>query len=1116
MSTSSRRPAKRPRTNNDNVYHHSIPFNDDIDVVFSRDNLTRRVNDSVANTPAERIPQTSTSKTWNAATSWAPQDDPEFALDADGGLYNEAVDGDIACEVVQVPTGPPKRSKVAKRPNVVWMETHRQHYLDEIMRWEGRGDFMHSVSCPDCASRKAATPGPAEYRCVECFLPDLLCSSCCVKRHRLHPFHRIKKWTGTHFIKTSLKDIGLKVQLNHASLFCESPIPCHVQMRVLHVNGIHDVAIQYCGCSRTIPQHLQLLRRGFYPATQLTVKTCATFELLSHLHILALTSKASTYDFYHALERMSESSGINRPSSRYRALFRIIMQWRHLKMLKWAGRGNDSTGVSGTQLGELAIRCPSCPYPGINLPTGWENAPPEMKFLYMLFICMDANFRLKNQLVSNYSQDPGLGNGWAYMIPRVPYERYVLSRANDEDIHTCVGLQALAKANTKYSKGLRYTGVGGVVCGRSEMVMPLGVGNLQKGERYPNMDYIFGSVIRLFLLIHLILISYDISCQWIINLLKRHAEHWPPEIQIPETVKLIPAIPKLHEPSHSGSDHQTFSFNTIPGVGETDGECIERLWGPHNILGNATKTQGPGSRQDVLDDHFNFWNWEKYVGFGRTLARKFKAAVALRNIQAEGHRGLTEALDSDLVAKWDKMCVEWESEGFKKTKKNPYQTDGLELTEAQAKKELAEEEGRRLAAGGVALHATGPSAFLVMGLDIEDTQRRVRRLAKDQFNLTLTEKGTLADQRNQLTVRIRAWERLQAIYMPGLLQYRTDLIARVPTAADVSEYPEDAELWLPSKVSVEYRAGVCIAGLPDAEERLRTAQCYDALENVRHILKIKSRMVHFKNKNVRGQRDGTRSRSVIDGVHERARAAAAKYRAARSAKMKLSGPGDWELVLQDLLDTDLRSYQDPSRLRVRQPRKGTLEDDQMEVVEDDVPDAEQEHLPDEPDTALYNEPRTRRDGTGETRRTLSWIWVTQSRTPDAADETDDILRSEWAKSRARALRAKEEVLLIKEEMRRTLEYLKHQVASWTARSTPAPTDSKELAEGRAGFARCQASLQEALHEHFITLWRAPLSVDDDNGGNNDGKADEDDNEGDDEELDEDSRGYEANDNDDNC
>ena len=47
---------------------------------------------------------------------------------------------------------------------------------------------------------------------------------------------------------------------------------------------------------------------------------------------------------------------------------------------------------------------------------------------------MDANFRLKNQMVSNYSQDPGLGIGWAYLLPRKQYERYVLSRANDGDV----------------------------------------------------------------------------------------------------------------------------------------------------------------------------------------------------------------------------------------------------------------------------------------------------------------------------------------------------------------------------------------------------------------------------------------------------------------------------------------------------------------------------------------------------------------------------------------------------------------------------------------------------------------------------------------------------------
>ena len=64
----------------------------------------------------------------------------------------------------------------------------------------------------------------------------------------------------------------------------------------------------------------------------------------------------------------------------------------------------------------------------------------------MAFLCMDANFRLKNQLVSNWSQDPGLGVGLAYMVPRKEYEQYVLSRADDTD----VGQRRVLFSRSKY------------------------------------------------------------------------------------------------------------------------------------------------------------------------------------------------------------------------------------------------------------------------------------------------------------------------------------------------------------------------------------------------------------------------------------------------------------------------------------------------------------------------------------------------------------------------------------------------------------------------------------------------------------------------------------------
>jgi hypothetical protein len=169
--------------------------------------------------------------------------------------------------------------------------------------------------------------------------------------------------------------MGLKIQLNHASLFCENPITSHSSFVIQHTNGIHAVSVMYCGCTRAIPHHLQLLRRGFYPSSQLIVKTCATFELLELLHKLALTTKASTYDFYRALEKLTDNTGLSVPKNRYRQLLRMNLQWRHLKMLKWGGRGHDPSGVAGTEVGELAVLCPSCPRPGVNLPVGWEVQP---------------------------------------------------------------------------------------------------------------------------------------------------------------------------------------------------------------------------------------------------------------------------------------------------------------------------------------------------------------------------------------------------------------------------------------------------------------------------------------------------------------------------------------------------------------------------------------------------------------------------------------------------------------------------------------------------------------------------------------------------------------------
>lgn len=256
------------------------------------------------------------------------------------------------------------------------------------------------------------------------------------------------------------------------------------------------------------------------------------------------------------------------------------------------------------------------------------------------------------------------------------------------------------------------------------------------------MDYIFGLVLKA-VAIATLLISYDIACQWFINLFKRMTENWPDELKEEKNINIISAIPKLHIAMHERGAHEAYNFNYIPGVGLTDGECPERIWAPHNILGNATKTQGPGSRQDTLDDHFGAWNWAKYTSMGTTLLRRYRNAVADRNLQRKGFEDLTASLeltDPGVVKKWEIMCMEWEcDEGWPKTKKNPYHSGNNSeflvwlseafliaipsaISEAQVKKDLSKVEEEYLNNGGVFPHETTGSKFIGIALDIEETQ----------------------------------------------------------------------------------------------------------------------------------------------------------------------------------------------------------------------------------------------------------------------------------------------------------------------------------------------------------------------------------------------------------
>ncbi|THU87302.1 hypothetical protein K435DRAFT_821927 [Dendrothele bispora CBS 962.96] len=224
----------------------------------------------------------------------------------------------------------------------------------------------------------------------------------------------------------------------------------------------------------------------------------------------------------------------------------------------------------------------------------------SFRFKYAKFLALDANFRLRNKIVSDDFKSPTLGPGWAYLVPQETYKEYIENFVDEKEMNSCSGFVAMFLANLKNVKGLHVTGVGGCCCGCHRVWEPNGIGDLQKGERYCNMDFIFWSTIKGKEYLN-IFVSYDISCQW-------GCQFWMYGITF--------LIPKFHLRAHCPTCHSDYNFNYTPGCGQTHGKVIEEGWSQSNKAASQTKEMGWGTRAMTLDDIFGFCNWQTIQNLG--------------------------------------------------------------------------------------------------------------------------------------------------------------------------------------------------------------------------------------------------------------------------------------------------------------------------------------------------------------------------------------------------------------------------------------------------------------------------------------------------------------------
>ncbi|KAJ7585742.1 hypothetical protein C8J56DRAFT_1053046 [Mycena floridula] len=250
---------------------------------------------------------------------------------------------------------------------------------------------------------------------------------------------------------------------------------------------------------------------------------------------------------------------------------------------------------------------------------------------------------------------------------------------------------------------------------------------------------------------------------------------------------------------------------------------------------------------------------------------------------------------------------------------------------------------------------------------------------------------------------------------------------------------EDVKLLLPSDLNARQQGrGGMADGLDEIESRLRDAQCRDALDALRNQLLIKSRLLTYKTFQIA--------------------LCAKRYQAAWAAKLKLAGGKKGDVGWKKLEPGDVRPMQD-----VEETKKEMLK----QVKRSRKRKRKEGEAPDEEDAAGIPPAE---ETTSASRKVLSWIWSESGASGMMTDEAlEDGLRVEWAKAWARLRRWKEEVALLREEMRRVLVTLEWKACWWEDRVTLGFDDDARSA-GAYAYASRQAAIQCRIRLRFKSLW----------------------------------------------
>ncbi|KAH9919145.1 hypothetical protein B0H21DRAFT_713026 [Amylocystis lapponica] len=784
-------------------------------------------------------------------------------------------------------------------------------------------------------------------------------------------------------------------------------------------------SVLFCACAidergSARPEPLQLLASGLFPASWTTPRTAFTVDLLKDFHLLSLQAQVNAHDFYRYLRRKTDNVGADDIPDRYREL---LISMREFTFLRAARRA----GVSPTRNlppRSLAVLCPACPQPSMNMDPSWQMRAPEEEYIDALFHTVDGNF---HQTQKNKPMDPNdraLSLGASYFANDLEFTRFQhnLAPTNKE-------------ASARLPEWLDFADH----VSRS----PLAINSPWMGLR----RHVSG---------------YDINCQYRLKFDARIAAIAKRAVDYPSILRydfpmIVGAVGKFHSAAHRELCRFLFGYYWLPGVGMTDGEAPERIWATLNALASRTSQMTAGHRHDVINDHHSDMNARRVHGIAKQLLAKYTRAVKQGAVTQESLASLERGIENQpggatKLIEWRAAEREWLAAvtDLKNhaSLENPYQP---RKAEALSQKQMLERLLAKQPSG--VLGRGGLIGAIAEGIGLAEERAAIlATLARDGASTSTVIEAKV----DALRCRVEEWRAaddteaqpgaVMNLSFPwddcecfgqdyGHIDTPDDDMGSERTGASTSERTsrkpseavretytsaEDLDIPLPSTCDASIIGHAVMIDAVGMERQLWAGQANDALDELRAQL-ITSYAFKVDQASITGQIALTRANARTRHKWEAVEAAAASYRRARRALARLCGDQQNDLPRR-LKKADVRPF------------------------------------------LLYME----NDGPGKNKQPPSWIWEDLSFTDSAGtkkDYFDDAVRAHWFRQHALNTRWDEELQLVKEEMRRTVRFFRFWQEHWEERAKDSAQGAGPRAYDRRARVRLPKRRDDALRRY---------------------------------------------------